>query len=290
MKTSTAIGAVARHVGEEKAIELVARAGFDAFDLSMTSMFRYDKAACRLFDSDHPFRGKDYLAFARRLGRIGRDCGIVCNQSHAPFPVKRKEIREWLQHALECTAEVGGRICVVHPNNDLTAEENAEMYAELLPFAKRCGVKIATENMWNWDKEQDRAAFAACATTQSFIEHIRAVNDPYLVACVDIGHAEMMGECVSAAEMIRGLGSAVQALHIHDNDKWKDSHQLPYTMQIDFEAVLRALKDIDYQGDFTLEVGGEHINVGGGSEEALLARLSEMYAAVRRMADRFVSM
>lgn len=33
MKISTEIGSIAKLVGEEKAIELVAKAGFDAFDL-----------------------------------------------------------------------------------------------------------------------------------------------------------------------------------------------------------------------------------------------------------------
>ena len=42
MRISTEIGSAARLVGEEKAVELVAKAGFDAYDLSMFSMARYD--------------------------------------------------------------------------------------------------------------------------------------------------------------------------------------------------------------------------------------------------------
>lgn len=55
--------------------------------------------------------------------------------------------------AIECTAEAGGEICVVHPMNDAALEENAEMYAMPLPFAREHGVKIATENMYNWDSK-----------------------------------------------------------------------------------------------------------------------------------------
>lgn len=36
------------------------------------------------------------------------------------------------------------------------------MYLELLSFAKSGGVKIATENMWNWDAEKDQSAFHVC--------------------------------------------------------------------------------------------------------------------------------
>ena len=65
-------------------------------------------------------------------------------------------MQPYLMRAIECTAEAGGKICIIHPENDKSAEENAEMYQKLLPFAKECGVKIATENMWMWDEEKDQ--------------------------------------------------------------------------------------------------------------------------------------
>ena len=42
MKISTEIGSIACIVGEEKAVELVAKAGFDAWDFSMFDMVKYD--------------------------------------------------------------------------------------------------------------------------------------------------------------------------------------------------------------------------------------------------------
>ena len=53
--------------------------------------------------------------------------------------------------------------------------------------------------------------------------------------------------------MIHKLGSHLQALHIHDNDKLHDSHQIPFSMDIDFYAVVKALKEIGYSGWLTLE-------------------------------------
>ena len=49
------------------------------------------------------------------------------------------------------------------------------------------------------------------------------------------------------------LGKRLCALHIHDNDKRHDSDQIPFSMQIDFDAVVRALKEIGYNGYLTLE-------------------------------------
>ena len=152
MKISTEIGSGALLVGEERAVEYVAKAGFDAWDLSMFAMCGYDWVNGQAIpNEDHPLMGRDYLAFARRLKQIGLDHGIVCNQSHAPFPTGCAEIRSLAKRAIECTAEAGGQICIIHPDNASGPEKNAEMYLELLPFAKEHGVKIAAENMWNWD-------------------------------------------------------------------------------------------------------------------------------------------
>ena len=241
MRTSTEINSIAKLVGDEKAVELVAKAGFDAFDFSMFKMA----------DAEHPLAGSNYLAFARRLKQIGLDNGIVCNQSHAPFP--SAPMFEWLVRSIECTAEAGGEICIIHPVNTRSAEENAEMYEKLLPYAKDAGIKIATENMWNWNAEKDEAAPAACSDPESFLAHLNAVNDLDLVACLDLGHAEMRGLHTTAPEMIRALDKHLQALHVHDNDKWHDNHQIPFSMDMDFDAIAEALRDINYQGYITLE-------------------------------------
>ncbi len=253
MKLSTEIWSAARRIGGEKTLQYLGEAGFDAWDFSMFAMCRYDRESDRIESTDHPLFSADYLSFARKLKRIGEDYGMVCNQSHAPFPTASKKMRPYLKRAIECTAEAGGDICVIHPGNNLSAQENAEMYLDLLPFAKECGVKIATENMWNWNRDKDESSFAACATPESFVEHFLAVNDEDFVACVDIGHAEMRGSGVGAAKTIRALGEKVQALHIHDNAQWKDLHQIPFAGKIDFHEIVRALKEIHYKGCLTLE-------------------------------------
>ncbi|MDO5479193.1 MAG: TIM barrel protein, partial [Clostridia bacterium] len=213
MKTSTEINSASRIVGEEKAIELIAKAGFDAWDFSMFSMGIYDWGKKTFnFETGHPLSGKDYLAFARKLKKIGEDNGIHCNQSHAPFPSGSEEVFPYLLRAIECTAEAGGEICVIHPESFSTPEQNAEMYAKLLEFSKPMGVKIATENMWGWNSEKNRAGFAACATPESFVAHVDALNDDYMVACLDIGHAEMMDD-TNAVELIKALSHRLKSLH-----------------------------------------------------------------------------
>ncbi len=284
MKISTEIGSASRLVGEERAIELVAGAGFDAWDFSMFSMASYDWGTGKVRETGHPLTGAEYAVFAKRLRRIGEDCGIHCNQSHAPFPSMIPGIRDRLKRAIECTAIAGGKICVIHPDNNRNAAENAEMYLELLPFAKAHGVKIATENMWNWNGEADHAAPAACSHHDDFLAHIQAVKDPDFVACLDIGHAEMKGLSTSSREMIVTLGDSLQALHLHDNDCWHDSHSLPFTGSIDFADVVAALREIGYSGYFTLECDQA---LQGYTAENAAEGLAKMAQAARRLAAMF---
>jgi sugar phosphate isomerase/epimerase len=284
MKISTEIRSSAHIIGEEKTIEYIGLAGFDAWDFSMFDMCKFDWANGTFLQSDHPLAGNQYLSFARKLKQIGLDSGLVCNQSHAPFPSCCKEIRSYFKRAIECTAEAGGEICVIHPDNDKDAKENSEMYLELLPFAKACGVKIATENMWNWNHELDQSCFAACATPDSFCEHIDIVGSENMVACLDIGHAEMRGSDTSAVELIKALGPRLQALHIHDNDKWHDHHQLPFSMNIDFVPIVKALKEINYQGYFTLEVDRYLDN---HTKETVLDGLKDMAKAAHTLVKMF---
>ena len=190
-----------------------------------------------------------------------------------------KEIKDLQKKAIECTAEAGAKICVIHPDNNLSPAENAEMYFELLPFAKECGVKIATESMWDWDHRNDHAAPSACSSAESCNGLLDRVNDDFFVACLDIGHAEMMRDGTTAVGLVHALGKRLQALHIHDNDKWHDNHQIPFSMNMDFEAIAKALKEIDYKGEFTLECG---TYLKDYNAENLLSGLKNMAEAVKK--------
>ena len=284
MKISTEIGSIAKIVGMEKAVELCAKAGFDAWDFSMFDMCRIDRRTMLPFPSTSPLSGSAAVEFARKLKKIGLDNGIVCNQSHAPFPVHAPAVRDCLERAIECTAEAGGEICVIHPINNATAEQNAEMYAELLPFAKSCGVKIATENMYNWDAVKEEASFNACATVEDFNKHLDAINDDFFVACLDIGHAEMRGAGDGAVKMIQALGHRLAALHIHDIDLRHDNHQIPFSLNVDFPPIVKALKDIGYSGYFTLEAV-EFLTIY--SEDTVFDGVAKLQESAKKLAKMF---
>ena len=138
--------------------------------------------------------------------------------------------------------------------------------------------------MWNWDSEKGHSSFAACATPKSFCDHIEVINDDFFVACLDIGHAEMKGSDTTAVEMIKALGDSLQALHIHDNDKLNDSHQIPFSMNINFNEIIKALKEIKYSGYFTLEADSY---LKDYTEENAFDGVKKLAESARKLADMF---
>jgi len=261
MKISTQTDRLAKIYGEEEAIRKLAEIGYDAYDFSMFE----------IGFNNHPLNGSDYEAYAYRLRRAADESGIVCNQSHAPFPSYiqgndeyNKRIFPLLVRAIEVTGILGGKYVIIHPAifsghkigaNEECLKTNMELYHSLLPHARKHHVKIAVENMYNWYRGDATASPATCSFAEEFVDYIDALGADNFVACLDIGHCEMQntgGE--SAAKMIRALsGKRLKALHVHDNDLLHDSHTLPFTEKINWDEVMTALKEINYNGEFTFE-------------------------------------
>lgn len=243
-----------RAYGYENGVRALKRIGFDAYDFTMFDMAE---------QPDDPMTRADFRETCRSLRKAADEAGILCNQTHAPFPSRKADDAAWngvifdyLARSVEITSLLGGNVCVIHPCNDYTAEQNAELlYRPLEKHARKFGVKIALENMWNFSRQENKAVPCACSTAEDFLKHLDLLDPEYFVACLDIGHAEMLGDCVSAAELIRALGPRLQALHVHDNDRAHDWHTFPYAGNIDWEPVYAALREIRYAGELTFEAG-----------------------------------
>ncbi len=267
----------------KEAIGVIADAGFDAYDITLCELTKYNHILRKAeINTDSPFQKEDYKEYCAMLKAYADERGIVCNQAHAPFSVMNDVIRSQVPKSIEIAGLLGCEVIVIHPGNDWSPEQNKEFYDELLPLTKKYGMKIATENMWNWNTEKDEAKFASCSNEEDFVANLKAVDDEDFIACLDIGHAEMRGLNTTAEKMIYALGDKLLALHLHDNDKWQDSHAIPFTMDIDFDVVCKALRDIGYKGDFTLE--SCHI-FGDRKREEVLPQLHQMKEAAAKIRD-----
>ena len=281
MKISTEIYSAAAIVGEEKAIELIAKAGFDAWDFSMFDMVTCDRKSGEIIYKGHPLESKDAVSFAKRLRKVGEDNGIYCNQSHTAYPLCYKAVRESIYKAIECSAEAGAKIVVVHPDMDASVEENVELYQKYLEFAKGHGVMIATENMLI-RRLLDEPSKSSFVTPERIKPLFDLINDDNFVLCLDVGHAEIGIANTSSLEMIDCFKNKIRALHLHDNDKNLDSHQIPFSMNIDFPPIMRALKETVYNGDLTLESDSF---LGSFNRENVLDGLKAMRISVEKLKE-----
>ena len=263
MKLSTTLDIPARRLGDEEGLRKIAAAGFDAFDLSLFRMFT--EADTYAFNRD------DYRDYARHLRAVADECGIVCNQSHAPFSTSTGDPAEderrfgLIVRAMEIAALVGAEQIVVHPmqhlrytegdNARLLEEMNMAFYRRLIPYCEQFGIKVAVENMWQPFalpfKEGDRIWHSTCSTPAEFCRYVDTLNSPWIVACLDIGHVSLVEE--DMASFIRALGPRLACLHVHDTDCVSDLHTLPFFGKIDFDVVCRTLAEIGYKGDLTFE-------------------------------------
>ena len=85
---------------------------------------------------------------------------------------------------------------------------------------------------------------------------VDAVDSDSLGVCLDTGHLNLIKG--NQGEFIRRCGSKLLALHIADNLGMNDDHMLPYSVgTVNWEDVMIALKEINYNGLFNFEVPGE---------------------------------
>lgn len=262
MLISTNTSGLTNKIGDHDAIKLLAKVGFDALDYSM-----FD-----ILNKNHPINQDDYREYAESLKKTADEYNIIFNQAHAPFPSyiqypkkDRSDYNEIIVYAIVRAIEVisilGGKIIIVHPisllnhTNHEQKEFNMNFFNSLLPYCKKFNVKIALENMWGWDETAKKVTPAACSTAHEFADYIDSLDKDWFCACLDVGHAEMQGTgALSAAEFINVLGhERLKALHIHDNDKIGDLHNLPFIHKINWDETMKALKNINYTGEFTFE-------------------------------------
>jgi len=253
MRLSTSTGYIKKHHSIENTLRLMKEAGFDAYDLSLRE----------LSAPGEPVAADDYMEFAKKVKAIAEEVGIVCNQAHATFPPEKfgdeehnKATFERIRREMEVAAYVGAPMIVVHatkpvPKGYDVVAENLRFYNSLLPYAKEYGIKIAVENLFEWDELRERRKPCGIGTSEKLAAFMEKLDPEWFTVCFDIGHAAINVE--NPEDAIRNLKGKIGCLHIHDNDFVNDRHLVPYLGKVDWNEVMRALAEVGYNGDFTLE-------------------------------------
>ncbi len=244
--------------GDAKAVEMIAEAGFDAYDYSMFQMQ----------DKDNVLNTDEYKKYIAEIKNTAEKRGICCTQTHAPFPSSKddeeynKEIYKKIVRSIEISGMLGAKCVVIHPKHHLrdyyreecrreVYEMSMEFYNSLIPYAKDAGVKIAVENMFGYDNRREVISDSACSHAEEFCKYVDDLNSSYVTACLDIGHCGVVGD--DPVNMIHKLGKRIGALHVHDNRYKNDDHMIPYAGYFDWKSITAALAETEYAGDFTFE-------------------------------------
>jgi sugar phosphate isomerase/epimerase len=191
--------------------------------------------------------------------------GLCVSQVHGPWtwppsydatPEARRIRLEQMKRSIELTALLGSTYWVIHPLMPFACQDtllhkeqeaydiNLRFMRELLPFAKHHGVTICLENM--------PMKHLALASPRAVLGFVREMNDSHFKICLDTGHTTMVSDG-SLADTVRMLGNELRVLHVHDNNGERDEHRLTGDGIIDWHAFAGALRDISFNGVFSLE-------------------------------------
>lgn len=239
-------------------VDLFAEAGFDAIDFGFFNS--------RFYGADpNTCENEEYFL---ELKKYADEKGIVFNQAHAPFPSsvddpeKTREIFFNIVRSMRNAACLGAKCIIVHPMQHLyyceegapetLFEMNMKFYNALKPYCEKYNIKVAIENMWKISGGS-KIDHSTCSKPDEFIRYLDALDSEWFVGCLDTGHACLV--CEDIPNFIRKLGKGrLKALHVHDVDGINDTHTLPGYGVINWDRVTKALKEIDYDGDFTFEL------------------------------------
>ena len=183
--------------------------------------------------------------------------GIEPWSFHLPFipfqkiDISSEELAEeslsYLDTVMERASAIGFTRFVVHPSGEPIDEDKRGARMErakkslftLAELAKKYGAQIAVEDLprtcLGRDADDMRELLSA---------------HPDLGVCLDTNH--MLSS--DPVELIYALGDKIITTHISDYDFINERHWLPGEGKIDWQRIIKALKDVGYKGAWLYEV------------------------------------
>ncbi|MBE6688406.1 MAG: sugar phosphate isomerase/epimerase [Ruminococcaceae bacterium] len=231
--------------------------GFSAVDFGIPGKFYTS-----FYKSDAETR-KKFLLHEKALVE---EAELYIHQAHAPClslsrPLSEEErvgIINDIKVSIESCPILGCEFLVVHPfmpngwegRGKPMAEDNfnknVEYLRSLSDYAKEHGVTLCLENM--------PCLGFSISTPEEILEVVKAVDRENVKMCFDTGHVTAFSRFMKVGDEIRKCGDAIKVLHIHDNYGGADQHIFPGLGMTDWTDVMAALKEINFDGVFSLEL------------------------------------
>lgn len=238
-------------LGDIGAIKMIAAAGFNGIDYSFY----------KLRPGDNLLNKPDLKAFAEEIKKTAAENSVSFVQAHAPFAFKYgdnfdSENYKDIVLSLKTAASFGIPHIVVHsikcPADVDSDAKNREFYRSFIPYCEEYGIKIAVENLFKHDKVTGTFT-GILSNPQWMTSFVTSLGSDCFISCLDVGHTSLTG--VEPETFIRGMSpDLLLSLHIQDTDYKGDRHWLPYFGKLNWGEITKALGEIGYRGDLTLEI------------------------------------
>ena len=206
-----------------------------------------------------------YPRLYRELRQEVANAGLDFVDSHAPFAydcdlcVPIPEVRPYmlahLKYILQIVHDFGVKTCCVHTINkaypEYTLEQQRDAICasldEILPLAEKLDVIICIENLTR-----------PGTNAEDEVYYIRKYDSPYLGACFDSGHANLMEKGMMYPDnfiyerwpdrqvkwetnVLDKMLPYIVNCHLHDNDASRDQHRIPGNGSVDWKTLVPKL-------------------------------------------------
>ena len=206
-----------------------------------------------------------YPRLYREFRQEAANAGLDFVDSHAPFAydcdlcVPIPEVRPYmlahLKYILQIVHDFGVKTCCVHTINkaypEYTLEQQRDAICasldEILPLAEKLDVVICIENLTR-----------PGTNAEDEIYYIKKYDSPYLGACFDSGHANLMEKGMMYPDnfiydrwpdrqvkwetnVLDTMLPYIVNCHLHDNDASRDQHRCPGKGSVDWKTLVPKL-------------------------------------------------
>ena len=240
-----------RHYGDARFM-LMREHGFEAADYSMS-------------DTENELYQLSDDLFEKKLlheKALAEQAGIEIYQVHGPWrwpiqdstPEERAERMEKMKRSIRGTAILGCKYWVIHPimpfgekDADFAQETrqiNLAFMRELLKTAEEVGVVICFENM--------PMRGLSLGSPEATLDFVKEMDHDHFKMCLDLGHMTLFKK-ETAGDFVRKHADMIPVFHIHDSNGWADLHLMPYFGITDWDDFGKALREVQYEGVFSLE-------------------------------------
>lgn len=234
----------------EDAVERFIRNGIYASELS-------DEHGFELLN-----RSDDVVSTGKSLKNFIDERNFEISQGHLWLKVKIcsgdiENIYNWI----DMYEAIGIKNMVLHCDNLVDTsfskqekiDKNIEKLTLIADYIRDKDITICLENLRLHSPEQK---YIIDQNADDLLYIIDRVGSPRFGICLDTGHLNLTEK--DHYKFILKAGKKLKALHIADNEGFSDQHMMPFTKgNVDFQEVVRGLREVDYKGLFNLEIPGE---------------------------------